>query len=211
MSIRHRYPQTPMTMAEIGAAYDARALEYIDLFGTIDQMPETDRDAITRWRDTTSGRLLDAGCGPGHWSAHLSQDGLRDVVGVDASADFVAAARERFPELSFSRADLASLPLEDDSVGGILAWYSLIHTPPAGLPAILKELVRVLAPGGSILIGFFDGEPGEPFDHAVHTGYRWTPDALGGLLAPHGLTVKSSSTRQDPGARRRHGDLLASR
>ncbi|MFI5623408.1 class I SAM-dependent methyltransferase [Nocardioides sp. NPDC051685] len=200
-----------MTMTEIGAAYDGRAAEYIDLFGTIDKLAERDRDAITTWRDSTTGRLLDAGCGPGLWSQELTTGGVREVVGLDASAEFVAAARARYPDVGFERADLAALPLEDSSVGGILAWYSIIHTPPTELPEILSEFARVLEPGGSALIGFFDGTPGEAFDHAVHTAYYWSAEALGELLAPHGLVVGQASARQDPGARRRQGDLVATR
>ncbi len=198
-----------MTMTEIGAAYDARAAEYIDLFGTIDQLAKRDHETITTWRDTTTGRLLDAGCGPGLWSQALTTSGVRDVVGLDASAEFVAAAQTRYPEVSFQRADLAALPLKDRSIGGILAWYSIIHTPPADLPVIIEEFARVLTPGGSALIGFFDGDPGEAFDHAVHTAYYWTAEALGDLLAPHGFIVEQASARQDPGARRRQGDLVA--
>jgi ubiquinone/menaquinone biosynthesis C-methylase UbiE len=200
-----------MTMTEIGAAYDGRAAEYIDLFGTIDQLAERDRETITTWRDTTTGRLLDAGCGPGLWSQELTTSGVREVVGVDASAEFIAAAQATYPEVSFERADLAALPLKDRSIGGILAWYSIIHTPPADLPAILDEFARVLTPGGSALIGFFDGEPGEAFDHAVHTAYHWSAEALADLLAPHGFVVERASARQDPGARRRQGDLVATR
>ncbi|MFE7225342.1 class I SAM-dependent methyltransferase [Nocardioides sp. NPDC057577] len=198
-----------MTMTEIAAAYDSRAAEYIDLFGTIDQLAERDRETITTWRDATTGRLLDAGCGPGLWSQELTTGGVRDVVGLDASAEFVAAARARYPDVSFQRADLAAIPLSDSSVGGILAWYSIIHTPPTELPAILAEFVRVLTPGGSALVGFVDGDPGEAFDHAVHTAYYWSAEALTDLLAPLGFVVEQASTRQDPGARRRQGDLVA--
>ncbi|MFD4328364.1 class I SAM-dependent methyltransferase [Nocardioides sp. NPDC058538] len=200
-----------MTMTEIGAAYDGRAAEYIDLFGTIDQLAEHDRETITTWRETTTGRLLDAGCGPGLWSHELTTSGVRDVLGIDASAEFVAAARARYSDISFERADLAALPLRARSIGGILAWYSIIHTPPADLPAIFDEFARVLTPGGSMLIGFFDGEPGEAFDHAVHTAYYWSAEALADLLAPHGFTVGQASARRDPGARRRQGDLVATR
>ncbi|MBC7278933.1 class I SAM-dependent methyltransferase [Nocardioides sp.] len=197
-----------MPTTTIAAAYDSRAAEYIDLIGTIDQLAEQDRDTITTWRDTTTGRLLDAGCGPGHWSQELTAQGVREVVGLDASAEFIKAARERFPAIAFQQADLAAIPLEDHSVGGILAWYSIIHTPPTDLPAILSEFARVLSPGGSALIGYFDGEPGEAFDHAVHTAYYWSAKALEELLAEHGFVVERTSTRQDQGARR-PGDLVA--
>ncbi|MEI7054176.1 class I SAM-dependent methyltransferase [Nocardioides sp. CCNWLW239] len=198
-----------MTAPEIAAAYDARATEYIDLFGTIDKLADRDRETITTWRDATTGRLLDAGCGPGVWTEELAMNGVRDVVGVDASTAFVAAARARLPDRTFHQADLAALPMRSRSLGGILAWYSIIHTPPADLPAIFDEFARVLAPGGSALIGFFDGEPGEAFDHAVHTAYYWTAEALADLLTPHGFSIERASSRQDPGARRRQGDLVA--
>lgn len=79
------------------------------------------------------------------------------MIGVDASAGFLASAHERFPQVSFARAELDAPPLATASVGGVLAWYSLIHTPPTGVPAILRELARVLTPAGSLLLGFFDG------------------------------------------------------
>ena len=67
----------------------------------------------------------------------------------------------------------------------------------------------MLTPGGSVLIGFFDGEPGEAFDHAVHTAYYWSAEALGDLLEPYGFIVEQASARKEPGARRRQGDLVA--
>ncbi|TQL68785.1 methyltransferase family protein [Nocardioides albertanoniae] len=198
-----------MTRTEIGASYDSRADEYIDLFGSVDQLSGADRDLIAGWRAKVSGRILDAGCGPGQWSRFLAETGTGEVVGVDASSGFLSSARARHRDLALARADLAALPLADSSVGGVLAWYSIIHTPPAGLPSILSELARVLTPGGSLLLGYFDGTPEEPFDHAVHTAYYWSAQALGDLLAEHGLVIGHAETRQDPGVRRRHGELIA--
>ncbi|MBD1544477.1 hypothetical protein G9E11_19985 [Arthrobacter sp. IA7] len=54
----------------------------------------------------------------------------------------------------------------DGHLAGILAWYSLIHFEPAELPLILGEFARCVKPGGSVLLGFFDGPAGEPFPHA---------------------------------------------
>jgi SAM-dependent methyltransferase len=196
-------------MAEVGAAYDGRAEEYIDLFGSVDQLAQRDRDTIGAWQVGVEGCILDAGCGPGPWTEVLSRGGERDVVGVDASARFVEAARERFPRSDFRMGDLAALPYATGSVGGVLSWYSVIHTPPSDLPAIFAEFARVLSPGGSLLLGFFDGEAGTAFDHAVTTAYYWSADALEELLTPHGFVVERASARQDPGVRRQ-GDLVAS-
>lgn len=198
-----------MTRVEVGAAYDARADEYVARLGSVSQMAPQDRATITSWRDATAGRLLDAGCGPGHWTDVLSAAGRRDVLGVDASAGLVRSGRQRFPHVDLVVGDLAALPVATGSVGGVLAWFTIIHTPPAGVPAILGELARVLAPGGSLLLGFVDGEAGTPFDHTVATAWHWSADALGVLLEAVGFIVERAASRQDPGARRRHGELVA--
>lgn len=197
-----------MGRADVTAAYDARADEYIERFGAVDQMAAQDVDTIVSWRDRIAGRILDAGCGPGHWSDLLSAGRRRDVVGVDASDRFASAARQRFPHVPFLVGDLGALPIATSSVGGILAWFSIIHTPPAGVPAVLREFARVLVPGQSLLLGFFDGDAGAPFDHAVTTAYYWSAEALGALLSQHGFVAERAASREDPGVRRQ-GDLIA--
>ncbi|MDH2414329.1 class I SAM-dependent methyltransferase [Nocardioides sp. CER19] len=198
-----------MSVSHVASAYDARADEYVDLFGSVDKLAEADRRTIERWRDETPGRLLDAGCGPGHWSDVLSVLGTRTVVGIDGSSRFLESARRRFPRIGFARADLAVLPIANESVGGILAWYSIIHADPSEVPAILGEFARVLRPEGSLLLGFFDGDAGQPFDHKVTTAYYWSADALVELLALEGFAVRRAGARQEPGVRR-HGELVAS-
>ncbi|MGF6823172.1 ubiquinone/menaquinone biosynthesis C-methylase UbiE [Microbacterium sp. ZKA21] len=202
-----------MTDASIAEAYDARAAEYTALLGSIEQMDAADRRCIEAWRDATPGRLLDAGCGPGHWT-QLLHDGGRDAVGVDLSAQFVTTARSRYPDLRFEQANLRDVPFEDAVFDGILAWYAMIHVPPAELPEILAELARVLAPGGSLLIGYFDGIPHEPFGHAITTAYFWDAESLGILLQDAGFAVVRSERRERaPGevSGRPHGALMARR
>ncbi|MGN7862314.1 class I SAM-dependent methyltransferase [Microbacterium sp. 22303] len=204
----------------VAAAYDARAAEYIALIGSIDQMERADVAMIGRWRDETAGGLLDAGCGPGLWTAFLAEPGSRpgsgrDVVGVDLSAELLTAARERHPGVRFESASFRDLPFPDGSFGGVLAWYSLIHLPPDELPAVLGELARVLAVGGRILIGYFDGEPRERFAHAVAPAYYWSAEALGVLLRDAGFAVTDVERRErEPGTAgsvRPHGAIIAER
>lgn len=202
-----------MIDASIAAAYDARAAEYIELAGSIDQMDTRDRDLIARWRDATSGMLLDAGCGPGHWTEFL-HDRHRAVLGLDISGEFIAAAKARYAHLTFQPASFRDLPVPDASAGGILAWYSLIHTPPAELSAIFAEFARALAQDGSLLIGYFDGPPRESFAHAVAPAFFWSADALEELLEPAGFAITQREHRlRQPGevSRRPHGALAAIR
>src|SRR3546814_20266497 len=115
-------------------------------------MAEQDRATIVQWRDRTGGRLLDAGCGPGHWTEVLSEGGRRGVVGIDGSTRFLEAARDRFPGNRFLNADLSALPFASRSLGGVLAWYSVIHAQHAELPQILDWKSIVYGPRVSVSV-----------------------------------------------------------
>ncbi|MFD4635063.1 class I SAM-dependent methyltransferase [Streptomyces sp. NPDC058284] len=138
--------------------------------------------------------VADLGCGPGHLTAHLHSLGL-NAFGVDASPVMVDLAREAHPGLRFEVGSMAALDIEDGVLGGVLSRWSVIHTPPPELPAILAETARVLAPGGHLLIEFpaTDGPEHETqsYDHVVATAYRWSPDRFAELLREQGLTETS--------------------
>ena len=90
----------------------------------------------------------------------------------------------------------------------MLAWYSLTHFPPEDLSAVLDELRRVLVPGGSLLLGFFDGPAGERFPHAVTDAFCSSTDAMAGALQTSGFEVVHTETRQDAG-KRPHAAIIA--
>ncbi|WP_244301369.1 class I SAM-dependent methyltransferase [Leucobacter insecticola] len=96
------------------------------------------------------------------------------------------------------------------SLAGILAWYSLIHTPPAVIDRALAEFARAIRPGGSLLIGFFAGTLEAPFEHAVTPAYYWSTPALSQRLMRAGFTPTESVTRSDVGSRP-HGAIVARR
>jgi SAM-dependent methyltransferase len=50
-------------------------------------------------------RVLDAGCGPGHYCGHLAETGL-EAVGLDLDAEMITAARDRYPDAEFHHLDL---------------------------------------------------------------------------------------------------------
>ena len=60
----------------VRTAYSGRSAEYIDLFGSIDAADDRDRQRVERWADGLDGPVLDAGCGPGHWTHHLAARGI---------------------------------------------------------------------------------------------------------------------------------------
>jgi ubiquinone/menaquinone biosynthesis C-methylase UbiE len=190
-------------------AYSARAVEYIEVIGRIEHAAQKDRDYLLFWARATPGPLIDVGCGPGQWTEFFRSAGL-DVEGVDPVSAFIEDARDRYPSARFRVARAEQLGVPDASLGGVLAWFSLIHMEPALIETPLIEFARCIRPGGSLAIGFFDGTASEPFDHAVTTAFYWSADALTTRLERAGFTVTDVQTRQDPGVRRQ-GAIVAIR
>lgn len=198
-----------MTIEQIRSKYGARAAEYTEYIGSVEAMAPEDRRVIAEWGATVQGPALDAGSGPGHWTAFLSDHGV-EAEGIDLVPEFVEGAAARFPHLRFRVGDLSTLPADDDSFGGILSWYSVIHTEPKDVPAILNEFARVLQSGGTLLLGFFDGPQLEPFDHAVTTAWFWPIDTMKHELTRAGFDVIETHTRTHEGSRP-HAAILARR
>ncbi|MET3176171.1 UNVERIFIED_ORG: hypothetical protein ABIB52_004045 [Arthrobacter sp. UYCu721] len=124
--------------------------------------------------------------------------------------DGVAGAKARFPDATFRVASFADLGIHDGQIGGILAWYSLIHIRSRDLQSTLGEFGRCIAPGGTLLVGFFDGTDGEAFPHAVTTAYSWSTDGMAARIVRAGFEVLEVQTRTDPG-RRPHASMIARR
>jgi SAM-dependent methyltransferase len=181
-------------MTDVTAAYSQRAGEYIGLLGSMDKVHPSDRQLVDTWAGGLTGPVLDAGCGPGHWTDHLTRRGL-DVVGVDRVPAFLDHARSTYPGVPFRIGTIDALSDPDASLGGVMSWYSTIHHEPARIAAPLAEFARVLRPDGGLLLGFFSGPTVEQFDHAVAPAYRWPPSVLEGLLEDHGFEVIETHTR----------------
>jgi len=198
-----------MNDSTVRDAYAARATEYIEALGSVESMSPDDTALISAWGDSVDGRVIDAGSGPGHWTHHLHARGVA-IEGVDLVPGFVESARHRFAEVPFRIASLENLGVDDAALGGLLSWYSIIHAPPAQLPGVLDEFARCVRPGGSLLLGFFEGPVCEPFDHAVLTAYVWPVEALSRLLDEAGFEAVEVHTRTDAG-HRPHGAIVARR
>lgn len=195
--------------ADVAGAYGQRAAEYAAQLGSMAAVHPSDVALVSSWAASVDGPLLDAGCGPGHWTAFLAAAGA-DARGVDLVPAFVEHARATHPGVPYAVGDLDALDDADDSAGGVLAWYSLVHHDLASVHRPLDEFARVLRPGGRLLVGFFVGDAPEPFDHAVVTAHRWSVAALEDELRAAGFDVLETHTRTgaDP-LPRPHGAVSA--
>jgi len=103
-------------------------------------------------------RVLDLGCGAGHWGLRLlplCAENAR-MVGVDREAAFLDAARARAvsrglaERVDYRHAVGESLPFDDDHFDLATCQTVLMHVTDAA--AVLRELVRVVRPGGLVLV-----------------------------------------------------------
>jgi SAM-dependent methyltransferase len=199
------------TVAEDYAAYlpDTRWEAPLDL-----AMVDAFAMAVTAGDDA---QVLDAGCGTGRMSRYLRERGCA-VQGVDLSPGMVAMARRDHPGLVFTVGSLTELPYPDGRFAGVMLWYSIIHTPPAGLARIFAEATRVLRPGGHLLVGFQAGEGTRDvsgsyrrFGHEIELErHLYTADEVGARIEAAGLREEGRLIRRArDGERDDQGVLLA--
>jgi SAM-dependent methyltransferase len=151
--------------------------------------------------------VIDAGCGPGHWTDFLHRQGV-NVQGIDLVPDLIKRAQSRFPGTPYRVASMRDFGVPEGSLHGVLAWYSLIHIHPDDLPEVSSGIARALTHGGHLLIGFFEGASARPFDHAVAPAYYWSVEQMRLMLSEAGFEVSCVETRQDP-ERRPHAAIAA--
>lgn len=189
-------------------AYSLLAQRYIDAVGSLEHVHADDLALIDRHLGPVSGPLLDLGCGPGHLTGYLRSTHA-DVTGIDLVPEFLEHARANHPTARFVQGSILHLDLPPGSVGGALAWYSLIHLEPEQLDDALTAVRRVLAPGGVLVVGFFDGPAVEPFAHKVTTAYRWPVEEMSRRLARAGLVERERVQRAPEGEGRPHAAIAA--
>jgi len=197
--------------------YDQVAGQYTDYVLEVFPTDAVDRAMIGLFADLAAGQgdgqVADIGCGPGHISDFLAKPGS-SVRGIDLSPAMIELARRARPDLRFDLGSMLDLDIADGALGGVLAHYSIIHMPPARVPAAFAEFARVLAPGGYLLVSFQTGDDSlhgwREHDHKVAPSYRWSLSAMSEFLAPAGLT-EVARLRAEPGPSNRfhEGHLLA--
>jgi SAM-dependent methyltransferase len=94
-------------------------------------------------------RVLDLGCGPGADSKVLREHSDH-VIGLDLSPSMTRKAQAEVPAASFLVADGQTLPFPDNSFDAVWMRLVLVHTPDPA--ATMREIARVLKPGGRVVL-----------------------------------------------------------
>jgi SAM-dependent methyltransferase len=163
----------PDWLTDTRISYDTVAESYTDFTrGALAKLPLL-RGVLALFAEAArevGGPVADVGCGPGLVTAHLRGLGL-DAFGVDLSPRMVEIARRDHPGVRFEVGTMTDLDLADGSVGGVLAFYSVIHVPDEEVPTAFAQFRRVLRPGGVVMLGFHVGDR----DHLKTEGYGGHP------------------------------------
>jgi ubiquinone/menaquinone biosynthesis C-methylase UbiE len=149
-------------------SYDKVSEEYTKrVYGELAGKP-LDRQLLDRFAESVQalGLACDLGCGPGHVARYLHDRGV-NVCGIDLSPGMIERACQLNPGIDFKQGNLMALNLPDESLGGIVAFYSIIHIPRSDIVNALRELKRTLVSRGILLIAFHIGQ------ETVHIDAWW--------------------------------------
>jgi demethylmenaquinone methyltransferase / 2-methoxy-6-polyprenyl-1,4-benzoquinol methylase len=144
------------------------------------------RFMVSRLPTSEDGWVLDVATGTAGVAVEIARRTGSRVVGVDQSPEMLAGAREALANQGFSRrvslvlAQGERLPFADGSFRAVTFTYLLRYVDDP--PAVLRELGRVLAPGG-VLANLEFLVPPNPAWRAAWVAYTRLGLPLGGLLA----------------------------
>ena len=187
-------------LSDTRSSYDTDAPGYTEkVRGLLDGQPYL-RASLALFAESVhsagAGPVADVGCGPGYVTSYLHDAGV-DAFGIDLSPEMIAIARRDYPSLRFEVGTMTDLDLADDSVVGIVAFWSVIHVPDHAVPGVFEQFRRVLRPQGLLLVGFHVG------DETRHTSEGYTgrpinidshhrrPSKMTGWLRDTGFTIEA--------------------
>src|SRR5260370_27190339 len=156
---------------KVERSYDALAEEYAKRISReLDHRPR-ERELLQRVaaRCRDQGMIWDRGCGPGHVARYI-QEFSPSVIGLDLSLQSVIEARQRNPEIPFVQGDMLALPFASGRLGGIVAFYSMIHFDGPQVEQSFAEMWRALRTRAHFLLGVHVGSETVHLDGEVRVG-----------------------------------------
>src|SRR5262245_5979116 len=116
----------------------------------ITQRSDMTRTVLQRAQIGNASRVLDVGCGAGHTLRVVEgMNPTAQLIGVDPDEEACRMGRGENGRICFIKAEGERLPLADGSVDFAICRVALNYMHQA---TALRELVRVLAPGGKLVL-----------------------------------------------------------
>ena len=187
---------------DVRKSYDIVADEYVRRIYDELQHKPLDRQLLDEFaeRVRSAGPVCDLGCGPGHVARYLHDRGV-EVLGLDLSESMIKQARRLNHDVRFQVGNILALESPDKAWAGIVAFYSIVNLPAESLPTAAAEMLRVLRPGGRLLLSFHIGEEtlhlDQWWDRDVSIDfYFYQPVRIADLLARAGFVIDEIVERE---------------
>jgi SAM-dependent methyltransferase len=190
-----------MNTNHISKGYDKIASKYAEAF--IDELDEKplDRYLLKEFSVLlrTNSKACDFGCGPGHISRFLKDLDI-DVFGADISEGMINVATEINPDIKFIIDNMIDSKLVDESIGGAISFYSIVHLDYKQIEQVVKQMWRVLENEGVLFLAFHVGDSilhvEELFDEKVEFDYVFlNTETIVDLLKVRGFKIIEAITR----------------
>lgn len=189
-------------ISDTQASYDRVAKEYADKFKDEMDYKPFDRECLDRLvREVGDlGLICDMGCGPGQIARYLHRNRVK-TLSVDLSPAMVVEAQRLNPAIPFHQDDMLALSDPDNSWGGIAAFYCIIHIPRRQIVEALREMNRVLKPGGILLVTFHIGTEikhiEDWWDKPVYLDFAfYLPEEMENWLKQAGFELEETLVRE---------------
>lgn len=192
---RHFAPGTKGRVLHSAAGYDI--LAWLLLLGR----ERAFRDRLVGLARLEPGQsVLDVGCGTGSLAiaAKRRVGPLGSVHGIDASPEMIARARKKARkagmDVTFTDGVVEGLPCPDEHFDAVLSTLMLHHLPRAAREQCVREIRRVLKPGGRVLAVDFGRATGDrkSFIEHFHRHGRVDVHEIVKLLSEVGLEIIDS-------------------
>jgi len=188
---------------EVAPRYD-RTNDLLSLWQTARWRTET----VAAVRPAAGERILDLAAGTGTSSVPLADNGAQ-VFPTDFSLGMLRVGRHQYPSLGFVAGDALALPYRDAAFDAATISFGLRNV--ADRPAALAELLRVVRPGGRLVICEFSQPTWGPFRTAYREYLMRALPAVAARVAsnPEAYVYLAESIRAWPDQRGLAGELLA--
>jgi SAM-dependent methyltransferase len=162
-------------------------------------------DAMRRLAPWAGRTLVDLGCGSGYWLPGYA-DEAAEVIGVEPDPELLPLAAARDPRVRVLPGSAEHIPLEDASVDVVHARFAYFWPPDCEAGRI--EVLRVLKPGGSLVVVDNDQRAGDFAALLRQAGYFPAPDVVDAWWAERGATRAEVMSQWRFGSRADFEDVL---
>lgn len=139
---------------------DEKIAQEYDAYYTSDQgkiIDDLEKQAIIElMKPINPGKMLEVGCGTGHWTELFSEKGFQ-ITATDVSQAMMSQAKKKsIPNVIFLEADVCQLPFQDNYFDQVATITALEFC--GNIQQAFSEIKRVLKPGGWLIIGSLNAD-----------------------------------------------------